>query len=195
MVFAFPPRGAIVSLKRPRPCDHINGAEDTSGKGQLVFIENHDVNRYASEVGGDLRKQKAGAALWYKDSGPWWTERYAQDDDGVSIEEQQQDKNLLLSFYRRLLQLRRTRPELRTGDMQIIATDAPELLAVVRRDSQSSSLLLVNLADYPVKVALPLPDAFKGQKLRDLITGKPIASSAVAELEAYAVMLLARPVR
>jgi hypothetical protein len=45
-----------------------------------------------------------------------------------------------------------------------------------------------------MRVALPLPNGFKGQKLRDLITGKAIASADVVELETYAVMLLAGPV-
>ena len=33
------------------------------GKQQLIFIENHDTNRFASEVGGDIRREKIGAAL------------------------------------------------------------------------------------------------------------------------------------
>ncbi len=65
MVFAFPIRNAIVSLRR----DSIAGAivetqrRTPAGKGQLVFIENHDMNRFASEMGGDARKERIGAAL------------------------------------------------------------------------------------------------------------------------------------
>jgi glycosidase len=65
MVFAFPLRAAIVSLQRDSIADAITGTRDRTppGKGQLLFIENHDMNRFASEVGGDRRKERIGAAL------------------------------------------------------------------------------------------------------------------------------------
>jgi alpha-amylase len=65
MVFAFPLRNAIVSLKRDSIARAITETHDRTppGKGQLVFIENHDMNRFASEMNGDVRKQRVGAAL------------------------------------------------------------------------------------------------------------------------------------
>ncbi len=65
MVFAFPLRNAILSLKRDSIAGTIAemGRRTPPGKGQLVFIENHDMNRFASEVGGDARKERIGAAL------------------------------------------------------------------------------------------------------------------------------------
>ena len=65
MVFAFPLRNAILSLKRDSIAGTIAemGRRTPPGKGQLVFIENHDMNRFASEVEGDARKERIGAAL------------------------------------------------------------------------------------------------------------------------------------
>jgi glycosidase len=65
MVFAFPLRNAIVSLKRDSIANAITETRDRTppGKGQLVFIENHDMNRFASEMSGDARKERIGAAL------------------------------------------------------------------------------------------------------------------------------------
>jgi len=230
MVFAFPIRGAIVSFNRRVIVDAIDQTRrrTPAGRGQLVFLENHDTNRFASEVGGDGRRERVGAALnlflegtpliyygqeigmrgrqsktwgsdandipvreafewtrrgdgpgaanWYRETGPWWTDRYARDDDGISVEEQQNDSTCLLSFYRRLLALRRARPELASGDEMVVATDRPDVLAVLRATPAQASLLLVNLADTATTVAMPrdsLPRFLTGAPLRDLLSGGP----------------------
>jgi glycosidase len=209
MVFAFPLRNAIVSLKR----DSIVGAiaetwkRTPAGKEQLVFIENHDMNRFASEMDGDIRKEKVGAALnillrgtpliyygqelgmqgrqnktwgtdandipvreafewtrrgdapgqatWYRGKGAWWTGRYAKDGDGVSVEEEERDSTSLLSFYRRLLKMRRERPELVSGEQRVLASDRPNVLTIQRSLPGHTSLLLVNLADSATTVEVP----------------------------------------
>ncbi len=155
-----------------------------AGKGQLLFVENHDMNRFATEVGGDGRKERIGAALtlllrgtpliyygqelgmqgrqsktrgtdandipvreafewsakedapgtatWYRDTGEWWTGRFAKDGDGISVEEQEGDPGSLLSFYQRLTALRQARPELRSGAQRVVDTDRDDVLAVLR---------------------------------------------------------------
>lgn len=251
MVFAFPLRNAIVSLKR----DSIAGAitqtlsRTPSGKGQILFIENHDMNRFASEVGGDVRKERIGAALnvllegtpliyygqeigmkgkqfkawgtdandipvreafewtrkgdspgsatWYRDTGAWWTDRYAKDGDGISVEEEERDSTSLLSFYRRLLALRRERPELRSGEQRIMETNRADVLAVLRSSAGQASLLLVNLADTAASVTVRrdgLPQMLSGSPLRDLISGGPEVKTGTAlrvDLAPYGVKLLA----
>lgn len=64
-VFAFPLRAAITALDKRRLVDAI---EETAritpaGKSQVVFIENHDTERFMSLVEGDPAKARAGAAL------------------------------------------------------------------------------------------------------------------------------------
>ena len=65
LVYAFPLRKAFVSLDRDAIAAALAGtqARTAAGKGQLLFVENHDTNRFASEVDGDARKQRIGAAL------------------------------------------------------------------------------------------------------------------------------------
>jgi alpha-amylase len=252
MVFAFPLRNAIASLKR----DSIAGAitqtraHTPAGKNQLVFIENHDMNRFASEVGGDARKERLGAALnillqgtpliyygqeigmrgkqnkagstdgndipvreafewsrrgdspgsatWYRGTGSWWTNRYAKDADGISVEEEARDPSSLLSFYHRLLAIRRTRPELQSGDQKILATDRPDVLAVVRTDAGHESLLLVNLAAAQTDVALErdrLPETLLGSRMKDLLSGQSegtAGDSLRVHLGPFGVKLLTR---
>jgi glycosidase len=65
LVYAFPLREAIVSLDPARIVEAIRAtqARTPPRTGQLVFLENHDTNRFASEVGNDPAKERAGAAL------------------------------------------------------------------------------------------------------------------------------------
>jgi glycosidase len=252
MVFAFPLRNAIVSLKRDSIAKAITETHDRTppGKGQLVFIENHDMNRFASEMSGDARKERIGAALnillqgtpliyygqeigmkgrqnkswgtdandipvreafewtakndspgsatWYQGTDAWWTDRFAKDGDGISVEEQERDPASLLSFYRRLLSLRHTRPELASGDERVVATDRPDVLAVLRATTSQASLLLVNLADSAATVVVQrdsLPEGLRGPGLRDLLSGgseRRAGNPLQVELSPFGVKLLTR---
>jgi len=235
LVYAFPLQHAIVSLDRDQIADAIAAtqARTAPGKGQLVFIENHDTNRYASMVGGEAarlrigaalcvllkgtpllyygqelgmrgrrsgtglsdgndipdreafrwtrRVEAPGAAIWYRGDGPWWTARLARDDDGISVEEQQDAPGSLLSFYRRLLALRRSHPELRTGDQQIIPVGQPGVLAVRRTRGATATVLLINLSPQPVTLDLPagaLGEGPASASIRELITGTRFAAGA-----------------
>lgn len=246
LVFAFPLRMAVAKLDRAEIARAISEsvAKTPAGKGRMVFIENHDVNRFASEVGSDPRKERIGAALdlllkgtpliyygqeigmrgkhqagwtadgadipdreamewtrkvegpgaavWYKGNGPWWTSRYARDDDGVSVEEELRDAASLLSYYRRLLALRRARPELRSGDERVLDLGGDHVLAVLRTSGPRASLLLVNLGDAPATVRLgaaDLPPALAGGKLKDLLSGEALPAAAVP-LPAWGVRLV-----
>jgi glycosidase len=252
MVFAFPLRNAILSLKRDSIAHAIGETHDQTppGKGQLVFIENHDMNRFASEMNGDARKERIGAALnillrgtpliyygqeigmkgrqnktwgtdandipvreafewtgkgdspgsatWYRGTDAWWTDRYAKDGDGISVEEEARDPASLLSFYRRLLALRRARPELVSGEERVIATDRKDVLAVSHATTGHASLLLVNLANSAATVVVPrdsLPDGLRGPRLKDLLSGASeprVGNPWRVKLSPFGVKLLAR---
>jgi glycosidase len=228
LVYAFPLRGAIASLDRSAVAQAILATEahTAPGKGQLVFIENHDTDRFASIVGGDparlrigaalcvllkgtpliyygqeigmrgrrmaaglsdandipdreafrwtRRVADSGAAIWYRGEAPWWTGRYARDNDGISVEEQQHAPGSLLSFYRRLLALRRTHEELRAGDQQIIPTLQSQVLAVERKRGGRASVLLVNFSAADTTIDLPssaLGDSRGSKYATELLSG------------------------
>jgi glycosidase len=65
MVFAFPIRMAIVSFDKGKLSEAVSRTWEKTppGKQQVVFIENHDTSRFASEVCADPRKERVGAAL------------------------------------------------------------------------------------------------------------------------------------
>lgn len=250
-VFAFPIRGSIVSLDRNAIVNAIRetAARTPADRGQIIFIENHDTDRFASLVESDPRKLRLGAALnillkgtpllyygqeigmrgrqskawhtdgndipvreamewgrrgggagealWYRDTGPWWTDRFARDNDSVSVEEQQRDPTSLLSRYRWLLALRKSRPEIESGAQQIVQNDQPSVLVLLRSTPTQSSLLLANLAATPSTVTLSpdsLPANLRGSR-RNLLTGKAEPNRGPVwqvELAPYEVKVLAR---
>lgn len=65
LVFAFPLRGALVKLDKREIVNAIceTEARTPRGKGQVIFLENHDVDRYMSMVDNDPARARAGAAI------------------------------------------------------------------------------------------------------------------------------------
>lgn len=64
MVFAFPLRFALEKMDKPAIVKALReGGEVPAGKSRILFLENHDMDRFMSAVGGDQRKARIGAAL------------------------------------------------------------------------------------------------------------------------------------
>jgi len=103
-------------------------------------------------------------ATWYKGDKTYWTERFARDDDGVSLAEEDRDPSSLLNHYRGLLKLRAAHPAFRTGSQRVIPGGGTIL--VVERSSGSQRILIV--ANLSAQSAEYLVSG------RDLLTGKPV---------------------
>jgi glycosidase len=64
MVFAFPLRFSLEKMDKPAIVKALReSGEAPAGKGRILFLENHDMDRFMSVVGGDRRKARIGAAL------------------------------------------------------------------------------------------------------------------------------------
>ena len=76
---------------------------------------------------------------------------------GVNVADQQGDPASLLTFYRRLLRLRRATPALVAGDYQALAPASAEHLAFLRHDPAGGQtcLVVLNFAADPQRLALP----------------------------------------
>ena len=223
MVFAFPLRGAIDKLDKAEIVKALRetGRVTPAGKSQIVFVENHDTDRFMSLLEGDAAKVRAGAAImltvqgepllyygqelgmrgvtgkvgmsdanhiplreamrwrtdleapgsaiWYLGDKPWWTNRYNRSGDGVSVEEQDDDPDSLLNWYRHLLALRRQRAELRHGAQRLPCPDDGPVLCVLREADGQRTLLLANLGDAPASPKLDA--AVAKQRWIDLLAG------------------------
>jgi glycosidase len=65
LVFAFPLRGALVRLDKRAIVQALRetAAATPPGKSQVIFLENHDVDRFMSTVDDDPARARAGAAI------------------------------------------------------------------------------------------------------------------------------------
>src|SRR3546814_8924166 len=88
------------------------------------------ISDWSSDVcSTDLWKADPDASIhanWYRSDKSYWTERFNQKDDGISVEEEDRDPTSLLSLYRRLLDLRHRTPAFEQGDQRVLES-APGL--------------------------------------------------------------------
>jgi alpha-glucosidase len=66
---------------------------------------------------------------------------------GINVQEQEKDPASLLTFYRRLLRLRKANPALVEGDYQPLPTPNPECLAFRRSTREQSVLVVLNFSE------------------------------------------------
>lgn len=204
------------------------------------FFSNHDTNRIASEVDGDLARQKLAATLlaslpgpvmvyygeeigmpgvkgsppwydayrrepmdWYTtESGPdmatWFREedRYNAPEDGISVEEQEDDPGSLLNHWRKMLNLRKTTPALGAGALEILDYSASGQGAwVISRTFGGETVVAVfNFGQEELEIAINAAP-FSASTLTDLISGTAYPPMTAAEgytltlLPAQAVLL------
>ncbi len=93
----------------------------------------------------------------------------------VNVRDQQTDPNSLLSFFERLIRIRKESPEIGWGTYSILPTKASSVL-VLRYDWDGQTLITVhNLARRPRRVRLELGGGLDGQ-LRDVLhAAQPVA--------------------
>lgn len=235
--FAFPLVTAIRSFDKAKIVAAINRLEQAipPGKTELVFVENHDMQRIASDPGispeklrtaatlvtlikgtpliyygqelgmrgaprpeyqsdekdiGDReafewssRTEAPGQANWYRSSKSYWTRRFARDDDGVSVAEEDGDPHSLLNLYRKLLALRHAHRAITGGEQRLL--DSPKnILAIERFSGRERLLIIANLS------ATPSTYRVRG---RDLLANRDIKGTLPLGPYQSAVIELSRP--
>jgi len=231
-VFDFPLAGAVRSFDKAKIVDAIDktAAAVPPGKHELVFVENHDMPRTASDAGmtpeklrtaatlsmllkgtpliyygqelgmrgkprdeyksdekdiGDreafewsARTEAVGQANWYKGPKSYWTERFARDNDGVSVAEEDRNPGSLLNHYRRLLRLRATHPALRSGGQRVVATTG-DILAVERDGMGEKLLMVANLSAHPADFPVTGRDLLSGKRVAGKLHLQPYQASVI----------------
>ncbi|RYE18991.1 MAG: alpha-amylase [Sphingobacteriales bacterium] len=251
-VFDFRLAFAIRNFKR----DEIMAMADSSfsftpaGKQQVVFIENHDMPRFAQVVKKDIAKEKVGAALnmliggipsiyygqeigmangdkpdnvygpndangiplreafewykgetgkgmavWYKNTGPWWTDRNMKPNDGISYEEQKDDKASLWNFYKTLIALRKNNEAIGSGSYQTLKNNNLQVVSFLRYSGQKAVIVLVNLSAQKQEAIVDIADSKAAITGLKSLLGKAKASvngnKIPAVLPPYGVQVLA----
>jgi alpha-glucosidase len=109
------------------------------------------------------RDQARGPIAWRPGPGggfsggrPWLA--LTPDHEERNVARQDGDPDSVLSFYRRLVWLRRSTPALQQGAQELLDTGEPDVLAYVRRLEGADALVLLNFAPRPVRVKVVLPE-------------------------------------
>lgn len=119
-----------------------------------------------------------GQANWYKGPKSYWTERFAKDNDGISVAEEDHDAHSLLNHYRRLLALRKTHPALISGEQHIVPS-AADILAVERSGTNERILIVANLSAKPARYAVTGRDLLCGGRIAGSLALKPYETRVV----------------
>jgi alpha-amylase len=233
--FAFPLAAAIRSFDKARIVEAIARTEEAvpGGKHELVFVENHDMQRIASDKGITAEKLRTAATLamllkgvpliyygqelgmrgqgrdefkasdekdignreafewsakveapgqanWYKGPKSYWTGRFARDDDGISVAEEDRDPSSLLGHYRKLLGIRAGRPSLRSDHQQVLET-AGNLLAVERTSGGERTVIVANLSDKATTYAVTGRELLSDAKVNGALRLEPFQAAVIAQ--------------
>jgi glycosidase len=101
---------------------------------------------------------------------------YAQ---GVNVADQERDPASLLSFYRRLIALRRATPALVAGAYAPVDENAKDYLAFTRSTPEQTVLVALNFSEQPQTLSLPHPQA----RMLFSSTARPAQTIDLARLE------------
>jgi glycosidase len=236
-VFGFGLQAAIQSFDKQQLINKADTilARCPPGKAPIVFIENHDMDRFASvekniqkqqvaaalmlliggvpsiyygqEIGmqgkigafsntdgNDIPRREAfdwysgaegpGMALWYKNSGPWWTHTNLKAQDGISLEEQQRDSSSLFQYYKKLIRLKQSNPALANGQYTPAQNDNPSVFSFYRIYKKKKVLVVVNLSNAVQNAVFA-----KADKKYALLWGKSSVLNQAVALKPYEVVV------
>lgn len=98
-----------------------------------------------------------GMALWYKQTGPHKdTFNNDKPNDGISLEEEQNDPNSLWNFYRRMIAIRKANPVISNGIYKTLSNDNEKVFTFMRYTDEKKLIVAVNLSDKETDAAISL---------------------------------------
>ncbi|MHC4091093.1 MAG: alpha-amylase family glycosyl hydrolase, partial [Planctomycetota bacterium] len=122
-----------------------------------------------------------------------YNNRYSQDNDGRSVEEQEGVPGSLLETYRTLISVRRTHPALRYGTYHQVPNSGSRVWTFLRHDADNETLLAaINLRGLARAPSLDLSNATipgGATTVQDVITGEFLPDLTQLNQSAYSVSL------
>jgi glycosidase len=95
----------------------------------------------------------AGPGHGFTTGRPWL--RFGDDADVRNVTAQEDDPDSVLATYRRLIALRRSTEALRTGTLQLLRVDTPDVTAWARQTDGERIVVVVDFADAEREARLP----------------------------------------
>ncbi|HEU5053336.1 MAG TPA: alpha-amylase family glycosyl hydrolase [Hanamia sp.] len=125
-----------------------------NGKGEWQKWGMTDANEIPDREAFEWYKSDTGKgmALWYKNSGPWWDQRYAKPNDGISLEEEKPDSNSIYNFYKKIIRIKQENPVIFSGKYQALSNDNDSVFSFQRHDSLNAIIVAINLSAIQQKV-------------------------------------------
>jgi alpha-amylase len=124
--------------------------------GQELGMYSRNGKKYGNTDANDIPQREAfewyksdtgpGMALWYKDSGPWWTNTNLKPNDDISLEEEKNDSSSLWSFYRKLIRVRKANAALSHGVYRTLKNNNDAILSFSRTTGNKLVIVAVNLS-------------------------------------------------
>jgi glycosidase len=117
-------------------------------KGKVYSFGNTDGNDIGRREAFDWYQVGEGKGMphWYKNSGAWWTNANQKANDGISLEEQQNDPNSLFQFYKQTIDLRKKHVALSVGSYQNAENNNEKVLSFYRMHPKEKVLVMANLS-------------------------------------------------
>src|SRR6201986_1257556 len=100
-----------------------------------------------------------GMAYWYKLKGPW-KEEFNNDkpNDGISLEEEENNPNSLWYFYRGMIGFRKSYPVIITGSYKTLNNNNDDIYSFERYEGNTKVVVAVNLSGRSQDVSIQLTD-------------------------------------
>jgi len=138
--------------------------------------------------------QGTGMAYWYKIKGPW-RNSFNNDipNDGISLEEEEYDPNSLWSFYRQMIAIRKSHPEITKGVYLTLSNNSGNVFTFVRYQGMKAVIVAVNLSATAVKVNINVTPNYGVLRLLYGKSEPAFSKDTITEtLPAYGVEVLGR---
>lgn len=110
-----------------------------------------------------------------------------------NVEAQSKDANSVLSFYKQVIQLRKTEPGLREGAYVPLNESDPNVISYLRKSKDGTVLIVLNFSDKPQNASFDLSkQGLPGAKVKELLKNAASATDGPlrdVKLEAYGVYI------
>lgn len=126
----------------------------------------HDVYAKSRDPERTPMQWSAGPNAGFSEAAQTWLP-VAPDFSTYNVEAEVDDPGSYYSFYRKLIELRKTRPSLCHGSFVVLEAHHPDVLCFVRTDKDEHSVVLINFSDQPISCipGVPLHQLLLSSKL------------------------------
>jgi glycosidase len=122
--------------------------------------------------------------LWYKNTGQWWSKTNLKANDGISLEEQQNNTQSLFNHYKKLIKLKQSNPALSNGNYALAENNNSNVFSFYRTSNEQKLLVVVNLSNELQKTSF-----MQAHKMGKKLYGESMGTEGSIQLNPYEVVV------